>query len=303
MQVKNIHSIEFLKKKNGVFAAAKILISVFCLYFLFTQFREKDIVFSSVSLPKYFYQVLVLQVLLMVFNWYLEALRWRASFRSTERITIGKALTEVLSGLAMNWVLPATFGDFLARVISKRDKYKATSAIFLNRMMMMGLTSIFGIFGALHYADLKFEVKYEFLLFPLLGFALFLALRKYLTKFITYFKELDRKTYWAVTLLSVVRYSVFTMQYLILLSLFLPSLSTKMILAGVGWIFVARSVVPSFLGGIGVREASALLFYEGLVSDLSMVIIPVFFLWLLNTVFPSLVGLILIWKLRIKIAE
>lgn len=238
----------------------------------------------------------------MMINWYLEALRWKISNVSSESITVRRAFTEVLSGLAMNWVLPATSGDFVARVISKKDKYRATSAILLNRLMMLALTSIFGVFGALHYTGLTFQIEYQFLLVPALLLILVFTLRNYLKRFLDYFHELDGKIYWKVTLLSVVRYSVFTLQYLILLHLFLPSVSIKMTIAGIGWIFAARSVVPSFFGGVGVREASAFLFFYGLVTDLSLVIIPVFILWLLNTVLPSLIGLILIWKLRIKIA-
>ena len=273
------------------------------MYFLFTQFREKEILFSAESLPSYFYQVLILQVVLMMVNWYLEGLRWKVSFRSDESIGVGKALTEVLSGLALNWVLPVTTGDFLARLMSKKNKYKATSAIFLNRLIMLGLTSAFGIYGALHFAELNFELKYEFVLAPVLALVLFFLARQYLQKFLVYFKEVDSKTYWAIISLSVLRYTIFTIQYVIFLKLFMPSVAVAMILAGTGWIFMARSIIPSFFGGIGVREASALLFFQQLAPDLSLVIIPVFFLWMLNTVFPSLVGLILIWKLRIKIAE
>lgn len=303
MQVKNIHPIEFLERRGGVFSVIKGAVSLLCLYFLYSQFTAKKVDFSFDTLPDSFFKIALFQVILMGGNWSLEILRWKTSFQASEKISTKTAATDVLGGLAMNWVIPGTAGDFITRIASKQDRYKATSALLLNRMIMLALTSALGIFGVAHFADLNFEFRYELLLYILSGSVLFFLYRKYLGKFFAYFKETNGKTYWSIGLLSILRYVVFIVQYLILLKLFLPQLNPVLLLAGIGWIFAARSLVPSFLGGAGVREASAFLFFQGLVPDLSLVIIPVFFLWLLNTVFPSIVGLILIWKLRLKIAE
>ena len=116
-------------------------------------------------------------------------------------------------------------------------------------------------------------------------------------KFLSYFSQLKRKTFWRIILISVGRYFIFSTQFLILIHFFNPTLDLWLIAAGVGWIFFVRTSIPAFFGGLGLREASAFLFFQSLVTDTSTIIIPVFILWILNTAIPSILGSILIWKL------
>ena len=106
-----------------------------------------------------------------------------------------------------------------------------------------------------------------------------------------------------VLALSLLRYVIFTFQFYLVLSLFLPELAWYLILLGIGWIFLFRSVIPSFLGNFGVREASAIVFFQAYVPDVSIVLIPCLIIWMINTVIPSILGTVYVFKLKLNIAQ
>ncbi|MEP5612372.1 MAG: hypothetical protein ABJP45_08985, partial [Cyclobacteriaceae bacterium] len=122
-------------------------------------------------------------------------------------------------------------------------------------------------------------------------------------RFSQYFLVLNRKTIWKIILLSVGRYGIFFLQFVILISIFNPELAVFTIFSGIAWIFLVRSVLPSLFGGVGLREASALFFFQNIVTDSLSVVFPVFVLWILNTAIPSLIGSVLLWKFKTHNSE
>ena len=103
--------------------------------------------------------------------------------------------------------------------------------------------------------------------------------------------------------LSVCRYLIFSFQFFCMLAHFNPSLAYMTIILGIGWIFLIRSVLPSLLGGVGIREASALSFFYPYEAEAAMILMPCMLIWLINTVLPSLLGSITIFKLKVNIAK
>lgn len=234
----------------------------------------------------------------MVTNWTLEVIRWKVSITPIEKISLKSAITDVFGGLLMNWILPFTSGDFLTRIIAKQNKYMTASAIILNRIIMFCCTLLIGAIGVSQMA----QYGYDYLLIILVvGLIISIGMairRKIPQQFLAYFTQLQSQHIRQILMLSIARYFVFTVQFILLIKLFNPSLEYWTIFAGIGWIFLIRSAIPSLFGGIGLREASAFMFFSVMVADISLVIVPVFLLWLLNTLLPSLFGLVMIWKLK-----
>ncbi|WP_370087353.1 lysylphosphatidylglycerol synthase domain-containing protein [Ekhidna sp.] len=292
------NKLSFLNKP-WLIAIIKILILGGCLYFLIVKFHEQSISFKEVIIPDQFAFILVVVLLLMIFNWYLEALRWKVSLQQFDSISMKKAWQVILGGLALNWVLPFTSGDLLARISQQRDKYQATSAAILNRGIMLCFTLVLGLY-VLSQLALEYEMNGWFALVILIGIPVLRRLfKKSESRFLTYFKELPKRFLIRIIGISFVRYLTFVFQFYLLLTAFLPSLPADSIIAGIGWIFLARTALPLFFGGVGVREVSGILFFEPLVSDLQLVIIPIFLIWVINTVVPSLVGLVFVWRMKL----
>lgn len=297
MQIKN--NLSNFIKKPWIIVSAKVLVLIGCLYFIFIKLNGRS-PFDNFESPNGFWTFLPIVLILMLVNWYLEALRWKISIQTFEAISISKAMKVVLSGLALNWIFPFSTGDLLARISQQRDKYQATSAAILNRVIMMIITICLGLYGASFVAQ-ELESK-SWLIFTVVALiSITYLFRERLVNFGKYFKQLKRKVVFQITGLSILRYFIFSLQFFIMLKLFLaPLVSTQLLIGGIGWIFLARSSLPLFFGGAGVREASGIFFFEPYISNLELVLIPVFLIWIINSVVPSLSGLIFILALKAR---
>lgn len=296
MQIKN-NQIKYIKKPF-IILLVKILLMVGCLYFLVVKLQDQAIDYSQLTFSKEFTLVLFIVLVLMFFNWYLEAIRWKISLDSLEVISMKEAWIMVLSGLALNWIFPLASGDLFARISHQKDKYQATSAVIMNRSIMLFFTLIFGFYG-MSYLPIQYELSWWIFIFLVFVMMISFLFRNYLHRFIRYYTDLTQRTFLKLIGLSLVRYIVFVFQYYLLIVYFLPDLASDLIVAGIGWMFLVRSILPSILGGVGVREASGIIFFESWVDNLQWIVIPVFLIWLINMVIPSLVGLVLVWKMKI----
>jgi len=296
MQIKNIY-VNFLKKP-WVIGFVRVIILAACGYFIFSKVANRSISLENISLPENFYSVLLIVVLLMPLNWFLEAYRWKLSISEFEEIDIKASIKTILSGLALNWVLPFTSGDLIARVSNQKDKYQTTSAAVLNRALMMTFTLFFGIYGVSFLAE--DVVLSTWFIAPLLVFLLMIAWfsRKLVDRFSVYFSKLSKQSIFQLVSLSLIRYLIFVLQFFLILHSFLPELSFELLLAGIGCIFFTRSIFPLFFGGVGVREASGIFFFENHVNDLMLVLSPIFIIWIINIVLPSIAGLIILAQLK-----
>lgn len=284
-------------------AAIKWLLLVGCLVFIYIHWKEKSINISNIYFPDSYLLVFSIVLVLMVFNWYLEILRWKTSVSHITPITLYQAAEAVLGGLALNWIFPFTSGDLLARLARFKDKYQATSAAVLNRGIMLGLTVLLGLYGLRRMAILNDWDGYIFLV-VLFALPIFRKIfRKYFDRFLIYFRALKVELLMKILFISILRYAVFVFQFYFLLQLFLPTIPADILIAGIGWIFLIRSSLPLFFGGMGVREASGLLFFESFAVSDQNIILPIFAIWVINTVLPSLIGLLFVWKFRLNIVR
>lgn len=295
MQIKD----NYLNRKAGVWIWAKVGITALAVFFIYNRFQNQEISLKLVEWPDRSFRVIAVVVLLMVVNWSLEAFRWKVSVKVFEQVNFYESLKMVLGGLALNWVLPFTTGDAIFRLAQLKDRYHATSAMIINRGILLAITIFYGLtsinFYSADWIDFNvFAIGIPLIIVLILGF-----FRKRLSRFFDYFKQIEGIDILLVSGISVLRYTVFVFQFFLLLDLFLPEASAKILLLGIGWIFFFRSVLPSILGGVGVREASGLIFFSE-VSDPTLVIIPVFIIWVINNAIPSIFGLAAIYSARLK---
>lgn len=301
MQIKN-NNPNYLPKPR-IIILIKLLLLVGCVFFLYTRLKDQSISFDELVLSPGFEWILLLVIPLMPINWYLEALRWKLSIDPFEPITMKEAWGSVLGGLALNWVLPFTSGDLLTRISQQRDKYQATAAVVLNRGIMLLITLAMGLYGVSFLAR-ELDLNGWFLLGLIICVPILKVIfKKPIKRFIAYFQELKNPTLMRIIGISFLRYAIFLTQFYLLLNAFLPSLESQLLIAGIGWIFMVRSALPLLFGGMGVREASGIFFFEFYVNDLQLVIFPIFLIWIINILIPSLIGLWFVWKLKFPLAQ
>lgn len=226
----------------------------------------------------------------MPLNWILEAMKWQRSV-SEEQLSFGRALQAVLCGLALNWVVPFTLGDAGGRLWNLQERRSGVMALAVNRMISLGITGVFGGVSVLAY----------------FGYVSFDKVLQALSAAVVLLIGVGwwgmKATYRPVLRVALLRYAVFTFQFYLLIEAFFPDLNFALILSGIGWIFLFRSFIPSIFGNFGVREASALLYFEHYLPDSERILVPCLLIWMINTVIPSLVGACMIFKLKVNIAR
>lgn len=277
----------------------KVLILVLCMMFIREQMMDYDFIFPKVD-SDLLLMTLSLVFLLMPLNWYLEGLRWKVSL-PFEQLSVHGAIRTVLSGLALNWIIPFTGGDVASRLLEAKDKKKTIAALGFNRIVILGVTAVYGGIAAVFYFgwSLDYLTGIIFLL-AILGAALLFSL-KINSSFFRY--TISFNVAFKVIALTMLRYVIFTTQFFILLNFFNPNLSPMLLLLGIGWIFLFRSFIPSLFGNLGVREASSVVFFQEFVTDLNLIIFPCLIIWVINTVIPSIIGLLSIATLQLKLAK
>ena len=263
---------------------------------------------------------LLVALLLVPVNWSLEAHKWKFLIRNIERISFIHALESVLIGVSMGFVTPHSLGDYVARIFTLTipERAKAIGAVFLCRISQFYITLWFGsaslvvyLFMVLQQSDTTFFV---FVLFTIFNNIVFITififhkriLRLLLTyeptkKLFFYFEVIGAYTFKEVNFvlfLSLIRYCVFCFQFMLILSFFDIEIVWWLMLSGVAFVFFVKSIVPTFFD-LGIRELAAVGFLGVFYYDHQIIIFASLTLWLINLVIPSIIGLFLLYKMKL----
>jgi len=310
----------------------KIGIVAFALFFLYQQLTAKSgveqISFDAILLKiTNNYLIIFLVVIMMLLNWFLEALKWRFLIAKVEKISFKRSVRAIFSGITVSAFTPNRVGEYGGRVfcLDKADRIQAVLITVIGSMAQLLTTIIFGSIGLLYLPSYKSDFSLFFdnvsFAYPVLAFILIVlnvllvllflnasvitnVLSKiyFLNRFEKYnavFSFYSFEDLLKVFAYSVARYAVFTTQFFILLELFeVPILYTDAIILIMIMLFVI-SVIPTIaITEIGVRGSVAV-FLFGLISANTIGILSAtFLLWVINLLIPSLIGVAFIFMLK-----
>jgi uncharacterized membrane protein YbhN (UPF0104 family) len=277
----------------------------------------------SFQSPKFF---LLLAALVLVFvNWGIEALKWKASVAMIQPVSFWQAFKAVLSGVTFSVTMPNRVGEYLGRVLylPEGSRLKTISVTLVGSFAQLLTTLFVGILGLIvlkkillqTYPDLV--IWYQVALYSLIAIVLILALiyfnvsatvsifnkwtpcQKYLY-LVEALNSFDSKLLVRILLLSILRYLVFIVQYILVFYLFEVNVSAFII----GWVmsvvFLAMAIVPSIaLVEIGLRGEISLKLM-GMFSGNSLGIgLTSITVWLINLVFPAIIGSLLLLNIKV----
>lgn len=291
-----------------ILVTLKILTLAFCVFFIYAKILENQIRVSSLSfsftnLASNSWLGLTLVAFLMPINWLIEAIKWKFLLKPFVNISISKSLEAILSGLTFGFVSPRSIGDYLGRAIfiTGKDRIKVILPTIIGRLSQLIPTLVCGSLGVIFLLGKNPQITrisfwgFFILVSILVMFILFSGERKYLWGNLFQRGIVDYKysDYLKVLSFSFLRYLVFSLQFLIILKIVGAEGSILLLLAGVSWIFLAKSILPSFnfLSDLGIREFSAILFFEAYGLPLEPVLIASILIWIINILFPSILGL------------
>lgn len=271
-----------------------------CCWFIYARLRSVGIDVGVIDFRE-FKLTLAVVLLLMPVNWLLEAWRWQLSV-PFESISLSHSLAVVLRGLTLNWVVPFTAGDLGSRTMEVTHRGRTLMSVGFNRLVILLVTVIYGgaaVFFFLHQGAWSYYIIPTVVV--LISLAVWLVWRKQLFGISLDF--LSSRLAFFISLITILRYAVFTFQLFLLFHFFVPVLPAEVVLMGIGWVFLFRTVVPSVIGQIGIREASSIVFFEPYTDRIDLIVLACLIIWLINTIIPSILGLIPLIRVKPNLAR
>lgn len=239
-------------------------------------------------------------MILLLPNLGIEALKWFILNRLYyQPLTYSESFFAVIVGNATAFITPQKLGDYVGRTlfIPSEHKAKGVAMTFMSRLHQLGATLLFGLLAAITL-DLSLQLNFLILL-TLVGFYIgvyflpkLLSLLKifFALHWKFAFPEISFKTHLIIILLSILRFVIFLIQYAFCLYAF--GLEYELLWAYCSLIFLCKSIIPSIaFSELGIREGIAMWIFQTLTPlKLTPVFMATFLLFVVNTLFPTLIG-------------
>ena len=310
------------KTKQFFFVLLKISLVVGAFYFIyykltsnnqldfqvFNGFLQENKVFSLKNIG--------LLMILSVFNWFLEILKWKQLVSIFKKISFKKAVQQSLGSLTASLFTPNRIGEYGAKAIFFTSEFRKKIVLlnFLGNMIQMLVTTVFGIIGLYYFiskypVDINYHKTVRFLgIILIITSMAFLGWKKKevtikgisIEKIINFFKKISLRHYLTCLILSTGRYLVFSFQFYLLLHFFGVEVSYKNAMIVITSMYLLASVIPSiFIFDVVIKGSVAVYLFSIVgVNELTTLSV-VTCMWLLNLVFPSIVGSVFVLKFKL----
>lgn len=259
-------------------------------------------------------------LLLLPFNWGLEALKWQRMISKLEPVSYLTAYRAVLSGLVVSTFTPNRSGEYIGRifVLERTPRVTAILATIGENFAQLLVTLIVGAIALLFFSFFGTPFALGSPLWPLLVLVCivltilyfrFPALVGWLSRkrmfsrlqaTVEALAAYSRRDLAVILLLSFIRYAVFSFQFYFLLVFFRVDLPVASALICIAVVFLGLAVFPTFtLTELGVRCSTADLVFSRYTPMVEQVVFATSVLWVINIILPSLVGCALLYRLKL----
>jgi len=266
------------------------------------------------------YQYILMTLLLMIFNWGLEAYKWQYLMKDIEELPFFRSFQLTITGITLGIITPNRIGEIPGRILLLNNKKIFKKALFktaIGAYSQLLVTFIFGTIATFFTIELfGLQVNYTYvkiILLLLTSLSLLSYFYPQLIRFIFYSVPYIENKKWLdalggfsfkkrlnILLMSVLRYFVFSFQYFLMLKAFSISFSAFNELLLIPLCFMVTSVIPTILiSEIGVRGSVALLIFGVITDNQLAILFASVLLWLINVAIPAVIGLFFIKQLKI----
>ncbi|MFI5172404.1 MAG: lysylphosphatidylglycerol synthase domain-containing protein [Chitinophagales bacterium] len=260
---------------------------------------------------------LIVSFTLMLLNWGIEALKWKLLIQKINPIRLIRTFKAVWTGVTLGLFTPNRIGEFGGRILYVPRKFRIRAVIVsLIGSFSQNLATI--ITGMVSMTIFIYQIEhitpfvfFSMILIGTLAVTLLLLAyynldvvvqlfkrNKFLRRVYSYTEVLNRYhsgDYSRLLALSVLRYTVYTAQYLIFLRLYGAEITIVSGIAAIGVIYLAQTVVPSFaiVELITRGTIATLILSKYGVSDV-VSLAATTSIWILNLILPAFLGYIFI---------
>lgn len=301
------------KAKQFLVVLIKLSIVVGAFYFIFKKLFENDELnfhqFSQFLIENDVFSIknAVVLLILSLFNWFFEILKWQTLVSFMIPITFKNSLEQSLGALTASLLTPNRIGEYgvKAMYVSPKFRKKILLLNFIGNIMQMSVTLLFGIV-ALSFLISNYGIEFSttgIILIVILTISIFIIslwivkqksfkikgfsiekLKKFLTK-------IPKNSITLAIIYSFIRYLIFSFQLYVLLGIFGVNISYFDAMILISSMYILSSVIPTLLIFDIVIKSSVAVFVFTLAGIDELTILCVMtVMWLLNFVLPSIFG-------------
>lgn len=312
---------------NRVF---QIGITLLLLVILYTELSKRDqlpVLFARflIQLRQANVLWLVGTLVLLPFNWLMEAFKWRYFMQRYESISLGKAFAAVMAGVTFSLITPNRIGEFGGRLlfVQRVHLWKSISSNAVGGAAQYLVLLTGGLIGAGWLAARLWTPQFWW---PGLALAAYLCLALFyyfyfhpgrvlpVLKRLTQIKwfssaasglqlveQLRTRDLWIILNWSGIRYLIYSTQYYFMLRYFGIETGVWAAFSGISFIFMIQTVlpVPAF-AGLLLRGNLAVFVWTHFGAQEISSLAATFLLWIINLILPALVGTFLMFTVNIS---
>ena len=296
------------KAKQFFLVTIKLLIVSGAIYYIYWHFNgDKKIDFNQISDYLTFKNLLILTIF-SCFNWILEIFKWRHLVSSFKEISFLEAMEQSLGSLTASIFTPNRIGEYGAKALyfPKENTKQIVLLNFIGNSSQMFVTTIFGVLGILLCSfDItesmlwfSFKINFKTLFLVILVTISFIyyfknyefygfSIKKLFLKILNFNYEFHRNNLW----FSMMRYLVFSIQFLFLLSIFEIRLDFTTAIGTIFTMYFLASIIPTIhFMDVAIKGSVALFLFGQLGVDDWKIAAIISIMWIFNLVLPLLVG-------------
>lgn len=246
-------------------------------------------------------------MLLTFLNWFFEIVKWQQLVSIVKIISFKEAMAQSLGALTASLLTPNRIGEYGAKALYFTTTLRKRVMLLnlIGNMLQMATTVLFGVIG-LSFFSQAYSLPINFSKASLIGIlsisllvAIYYSLKrnrfevkgfsfKKISNFVYYIpSDIRLKT----SVLSVVRYGIFSFQFYYLLLIIGVSIDYLNAMMLISSMYLLSSIIPSIvIFDVIIKGSVAVFLFSFIgVNDLTIVCI-VTLMWLLNFVLPSVFG-------------
>ncbi len=318
--IKNI-STSITKNKNRILNVLKIIIAAGLLYYIISSINPAEIL---KALSEANFWLITLAFILVAPNIFLQYWKWKITCNSVLTYSDKKNIIySLFHGFAAGAFTPFRIGEYFGRAFLFKDKtlVQVTIATLIDKFFPMFILAFTGAVSGILFLYFFYDVSVYlaaslFIVVCALFYLLIMLLidpdfwnnflfnkikqskllYKYLGK-MRFLRNLDRSYSTKMFFYSVLFYSCFVLQFVILITAFTNEINFINYLWAAFLVMFAKTFFPAIsLGELGIREGVSVFF----LGQMGVAAAPAFnaalFLFFINILFPSLIGLVLLFK-------
>ena len=259
-------------------------------------------------------------LLLMLINWGIEAWKWKLVISPICPLTFIAAYKAVLAGVAFSVTTPNRTGEYVGRMLylPEGNRLKTISVTVVSSLsqllitVLCGATALIVLKNRLIAHHIISTVGYQFMLYALWTIVVLLSLLYFrisvIVKIFQYWFQKSRHLYLVqalqeftvplllqLLLLSLLRYSVFIVQYILLFRFFSVYVPITAIVYVMSLVFVAMAVIPTItLVEVGLRGKISITLMGMFTTSSLGVGLTTVSVWFINLILPAIIGSVFI---------